>query len=54
MIVCSRNTVRESSLISFFCGEDPFCEVLPRPENTLGELTGLLEWPAILSFRLID
>ena len=33
-IVCRRNTVRESSHISFFCGRDPFCEVVQRPENT--------------------
>ena len=31
--MCSRNTVRESSHISFFCGEDPFCEVVQRQEN---------------------
>ena len=36
MIVCSRNTVRESLHISFFCGRDPFCEVVRRPENTRG------------------
>ena len=33
----SRNTVRESSHISFFCTVEPFCEVLWRPENTHGE-----------------
>ena len=47
--MCSRNKVRESSHISFFCGEDPFCEVMQRPQNTHGELTGGLEWPAGLS-----
>ena len=51
-IVCSRNTVRESSYISFFCGGDPFCEVVQRLENTQGELTGLLEWLAGLSTSL--
>ena len=44
-IVCSRNIVRESSHISFFCGRDPFCEVVWCPENTHGEPTSLLEWP---------
>ena len=34
--VWSRNKVRESSHISFFCGEVPFCEVVRRPENTYG------------------
>ena len=29
-----------------FCGRDPFCEVVRRPENTHEELTGLFEWPA--------
>ena len=42
-IVCSRNTVRENSHISFFCSGYPFCEVVRRPENTHEELTGLLE-----------
>ena len=32
--MCGRNTVRESSHISFFCGRRPFCEILRRPENT--------------------
>ena len=32
--VWSRNTLRESSFISFFCGVDHFCEVVRRPENT--------------------
>ena len=27
---------------------------MPRPENTYGELTGLLEWPVGLSLRLSD
>ena len=35
--VWSKNTVRESSHTSFFCGGDPFCEVERRPENTHGE-----------------
>ena len=43
MIVCCRNTVRENSHISFFCGGDLFCDVVRRPENTHGELTGLLD-----------
>ena len=42
-IVCSRNTVRESSHVFFFFGEDPYWEVVQRPENTHGELTGLLQ-----------
>ena len=50
--MCSKNTVRESSHISFFCGGDPFCEVVRRPENTHEKLTGLLEWPACFSLRL--
>ena len=54
MIVCSRNTVRDSSHISFFCGGDPFCEVVRRPVNTQRELTGLFKWPAGLSLRLRD
>ena len=52
--MCCWNTVRESSHISFFCGRDPFCEVVRGPENKHGELTGLLEWPAGLSLRLRD
>ena len=52
MIVCSRNTVRASSHISFFCGGDAFCEVVQWLENTRGELTGLLEWPAGLPLHL--
>ena len=52
MIVCNRNTVRESLHIPFFCGGDPFCEVVRRPKNTYGELTGLLEWPAGLPLSL--
>ena len=50
-IVCSRNTFRETSHISFFSGGDPFCEVVRRPENTHGELTGLLEWHACLCLQ---
>ena len=45
----SWNKVKASSHISFFCGGGPFCEVVWRPENTHGELTGLLEWPVNLS-----
>ena len=30
----SRNTVRESSYLSFFCGGDPLCALGRRPENT--------------------
>ena len=33
-IICHRNTVRESSHISFFCDWDPFCEVVRQPKNT--------------------
>ena len=33
-IVCWRNTVWKSSLITFFCGGDPFCEGVRWPENT--------------------
>ena len=36
MFVWSRNTVRESLHISFFCGRDPFCEEVRRSENTHG------------------
>ena len=32
----SRNTVRESSHISFFRDGDPFCEEMRRPKNTHG------------------
>ena len=53
-IVCSRNTIRESSHIPFFCGGEPFCEVVQRPKKIHGELTGLLEWPACLSLHLRD
>ena len=49
--MCSSNTVRESSHISFFCGGDPYCEIVQRPENTHGELTGLLEWPVGLCLQ---
>ena len=50
----SRNTFREreSSHISSFCGGDPFCEVVGRPENTHEALTGLLEWPVGHSLSL--
>ena len=48
MIVCSSNTVRHSSHISFFCGGDPYCTVVQRPENTHEELKGLFERPASL------
>ena len=34
--VWSRNKVTENSHISFFCGRDPFFEVVGRPENTYG------------------
>ena len=47
--MCSRNAVRESSHISFFCGGNPFFELMRRPENTHEELTGLFEWPVGLS-----
>ena len=53
-IVCSRNTDKESSHISFFCGGVPFCEVVRRPVNTHKELTDLLEWLVGLSLRLRD
>ena len=55
-IVCSRNTVRESSHISFFCGGDPFCEVKRQPENTHRVLTGLLKLPAglCIQFKITD
>ena len=46
--MCNRNTVWESSHISFFCGGDPHCDVVQQPGNTHGELTGLLKWPADL------
>ena len=49
--MCSRNTVGESSHISFFCGRAPFCEVVRRPENIHEEMTGLLEWPAGLRLQ---
>ena len=52
--MCSRNTIRESSHISFFCCGDPFCEEVRRLENTHRRLTGLLEWPAGFSLRLRD
>ena len=51
--VCeSRNTVRESLHISFFCGGEPLCVLEQWPENTHEELTGLLEWSAGLSLCL--
>ena len=34
--VQSRNTIRESSHISFFCSGGPFCEEMQWPENTQG------------------
>ena len=63
-IVCSRNTIRESSHISSFCGGGPFSEVGWQLENThngadssawvtSGSLP-LLERPADLSLRLSD
>ena len=45
-ILCSKKTVRKSSHISFFCCGNTFYEVVWRPENTHGELTGQLEWSA--------
>ena len=53
-IVCSRNTDRENSHISFFCGGDPFFEVERQQKNTHEALTGLLERPECLSLRLRD
>ena len=60
MFVWSRNTVRDSSHISFFCGRDPFCEVVWQLENTHGGADRFawltsgpppsLEWPVGLSF----
>ena len=50
--VWSRNTIKESSHLSFFCGRDRFCKVVRRLDSTHGELTGLLEWPAGLSKRI--
>ena len=47
-IVCSRDTLKESSHIFFFCGGDSFCEVVRGPENTHEE------WPAGLSLHLRD
>ena len=52
--MCSRDAIRDSSHISFFCGRDPICEVEQKPENKHEELTGLLEWPACLSLCLRD
>ena len=52
--LCEIEIQSESSHISFFCSEDPFSEVVQRPENTHEELTSLLEWPASLSLRLRD
>ena len=59
--VWSRNTVRESSHISFFCGGDPFREVVRRPENTHGRADRFawvtsrpppsLEWSSGLCFQ---
>ena len=40
-IVCSRNTARKRSHISFFYSSDTFCEVVRRPGNSHEELTGL-------------
>ena len=44
-ILWSSNKVRESPHIYFFCGEDPYWEVVQRPENTRGA-DCLLERPA--------
>ena len=41
--VWSRNTVRESSHISFFSGKDPLCELKRRPENTHGGVDSFAE-----------
>ena len=40
-IVCSRNTVRESLNISFFCDGNAFCYVVRRPENTPNMFAGV-------------
>ena len=59
MIVCSRNTGRESSHISFFDGGDTFLEEVRRPENTYDTFAWVthrslrsLEQPAGLSLSL--
>ena len=52
--MCSKNTVRESAHIYSFSGGDTFSEVVGRPENTHGEQTGYLEWPAGISHSLRD
>ena len=52
--MCSSNTVRESSHISFVCGGNPFYEGMHRPVYTHEELAGLLEQPLSLSLRLRD
>ena len=46
LYVVGMQSERERVRASFFCDRDPFCEVVRRPENTHGKLTGLLEWPA--------
>ena len=51
-----RNTVRESSHIFFFCGGDPFCEVVRLPQNTHGGADRFV-WvtkgppPSVLNYR---
>ena len=42
-IVFCRNTVNDSSHISFFCGGEPILEVVQWPEDTEEKPTGLLE-----------
>ena len=49
--VWSRNAVRKSLHISFFCGGDHLCLFAQQAENTR-ELTGVLEWPAGLSLSV--
>ena len=60
-LVWNRHTDRESSHLSFFCGEDPFWEVVRRPENKhegADRFTGVtsgpppsLEWPVGLCLQ---
>ena len=52
--MCSRNTVRESSHISFFCGGDTFCEVVRRLENTHDIFTWVTHRSLPSLERLVD
>ena len=52
--MCSRNTVSKGSHVSFFCGGDPFCEEVRRPENTCDLFAWVTHWSLLSLEGLAD